>query len=249
MQLQLIRNATLRLKYNNQIFVIDPYLAPKHSYPSYANRSKNPTVELPLPASEVLAGAEMIIVSHLHTDHFDPAAQNLIPKETLIYCQPGDASKIGKIGFQHVEPIEDEVSWRGITIQRTLGLHGQGEVLDLMGNVSGFVFAAEGEPTVYWAGDTVLCEAVQTVVAAVQPDIIITHSCGAVWQNYGLILMDADQTVALCQYSPNSIVVATHMEAVDHATVSRAALRAAAEAAAISAERLRIPADGETLSF
>jgi hypothetical protein len=39
------------------------------------------------------------------------------------------------------------------------------------------------------------------------------------------------------------------MEALDHATISRAELRAAADAAGIPAARLLIPADGELLSF
>jgi hypothetical protein len=39
------------------------------------------------------------------------------------------------------------------------------------------------------------------------------------------------------------------MEVLDHATISRAELRAAAVAAGIPATRLLIPADGEKLSF
>jgi L-ascorbate metabolism protein UlaG (beta-lactamase superfamily) len=35
MRLQLIRNATLRLTYHGQLILIDPYLAPKHTLPSY----------------------------------------------------------------------------------------------------------------------------------------------------------------------------------------------------------------------
>jgi L-ascorbate metabolism protein UlaG (beta-lactamase superfamily) len=36
MQLQLIRSATLRIEYAGHTFVIDPYLAAKHSRPSFA---------------------------------------------------------------------------------------------------------------------------------------------------------------------------------------------------------------------
>jgi hypothetical protein len=39
------------------------------------------------------------------------------------------------------------------------------------------------------------------------------------------------------------------MEALDHATISRAELRAAATTAGIATERLVIPADGEELDF
>jgi hypothetical protein len=70
-----------------------------------------------------------------------------------------------------------------------------------------------------------------------------------VWGENVLIVMDAAQTVAVCRAAPNSVVVATHMDSVDHATVSRRALRAHAEASGIRADQLRIPADGETLVF
>jgi hypothetical protein len=53
----------------------------------------------------------------------------------------------------------------------------------------------------------------------------------------------------VCRAAPWSVVVATHMDAVDHATVSRASLRAFATAHGVSPEQLRIPADGETLLF
>ncbi len=53
--------------------------------------------------------------------------------------------------------------------------------------------------------------------------------------------MDAAETVAVCQSAPWATVVAVHMEALDHATVSRADLRAAAEAAGIAPTRLLIP--------
>ena len=42
-------------------------------------------------------------------------------------------------------------------------------------------------------------------------------------------------------------MIATHMEALDHATVSRQGLRRAADGAGIAATQLLIPADGETL--
>ena len=114
-------------------------------------------------------------------------------------------------------------------ITRPSGQHGIGKVLRAMGNVSGFVFEAESEPTLYWAGDIICCAEIAKVSDPVQPDIIITHSCGAGWENV-LILMNAVQTVAVCQAAPISVVIAAHMDAVDHATVSCAELRAYAKA-------------------
>lgn len=113
----------------------------------------------------------------------------------------------------------------------------------------GSALRAAGEPTIYWAGDTVLIPAVKDAIAQYRPDVIVTHSCGAVWDRETLIVMDATQTVAVCQAAPWATVVATHMETLDHATISRAELRRAARTAEIADERLRIPRDGETLIF
>lgn len=249
MEIQLIRNATLRIRYAQHLFVIDPYLAAKHTLPSYAGISPNPLVDLPCSPEEVIAEIEMSLISHLHTDHFDPAAQSLLPKTLPIYCQPGDETKIKGYGFQDVTPITDTLNWQEILITRTSGHHGVGKVLDVMGKVSGFVLQAEYEPTVYWAGDTVWTNYVQTVIEDMQPDIIITHSCGAVWGDSAPIVMDAVQTVAVCQVAPNSTVIATHMEALDHATISRDALRTYADEVGIRREKLLIPVDGEKLVF
>lgn len=249
MEIQLIRNATLRIKYAQQLFVIDPYFAAKHTLPSYTGQSPNPLVDLPCSPQQVIAGIEAVLVSHLHSDHFDSTAQTLLPKSIPLFCQPGDAHKIKALGFLNVMPIQDTVQWRQILITRTGGEHGENDVLEQMGEVSGFVFQAEQEPTVYWAGDTIYCDVVRNRIAQFQPQVIITHSCGAVWGDSAPIVMDADQTIALCQSSPASTVIATHMEALDHATVSRAALRNAANKAGIPEEHLLIPADGETLRF
>ena len=62
-------------------------------------------------------------------------------------------------------------------------------------------------------------------------------------------LRDAEQTIAVCKMAPKSIVVATHMEALDHGTVSREDLRIHAQKNGISKDQLLIPEDGQTLVF
>ncbi len=249
MQIQLIRSATLRFNYAQRTFIIDPYLAAKHTRPSFTGASPNPLVDLPCPPLEVIANIEMALISHLHSDHFDPAAQDLLPKDTPILCQEEDRIKIEAKGFHNVSPVKDSVNWQGITITRTPCQHGSGDVLKEMGNASGFVFHSENEPTVYWTGDTIWYEAVADVIRQTQPDIIITHSCGAMWGDHILIVMDATQTLAVHRAAPNSIIVATHMDSLDHATITRADLRKFTEANDLGSEKLLIPLDGEKLTF
>jgi L-ascorbate metabolism protein UlaG (beta-lactamase superfamily) len=197
----------------------------------------------------VIADIEMALISHLHSDHFDPAAQDLLPKDTPIFCQEEDKPKIESKEFHNVTPVMDTMSWQEITITRTACQHGSGEVLKDMGNASGFVFRARNEPTIYWAGDTIWYEGVADIIRQTQPDIIITHSCGAVWGEHVLIVMDAEQTLAVHRAAPNSTIIATHMDSLDHATVTRADLRAYANLHGLAPERLLIPLDGEKLTF
>lgn len=248
MKLQLIRNATLKLTYADRTILIDPYFAPRHSLPSYTGKSPNPLTDLPLSTEEILQGVELVIVSHLHSDHFDSMAKRLIPKHLPLICQPGDEAAISGEGFVDVTPLKNEIVWQGITITRCEGSHGLGPVLEKMGSVMGLMLAAPGEPVIYWAGDTVLYPPVMETVERVAPDVIVSHSCGARWDG-DLIVMDAAETIALCRAAPEATVVAVHMEALDHATVSRADLREAADTAGIGPSRLLIPADGDVIKL
>jgi L-ascorbate metabolism protein UlaG (beta-lactamase superfamily) len=249
MRLRLLRNATQRLRYAGHELLLDPYFAPKHSRPSYAGRSPNPLVDLPCSPEEIMAEAELLIVSHLHSDHYDPEAQRLLPKNLPVLCQPGDEETIRSHGFEQVTPVADTVAWQGITVTRTPGQHGTGAELADMGQVSGFVFQAPGEPTLYWAGDTILYEPVLQVIEKFRPEVIVTHSSGALWKGSGPIVMDALQTLDVCRAAPKSRVVAIHLESLDHGEVSRHDLGTQARAAGIPDERLLIPADGETLEL
>jgi L-ascorbate metabolism protein UlaG (beta-lactamase superfamily) len=259
MKLQLIRNATVVLDYGGQRILIDPYFAPKHTRPSFiasANKPPpltNPLVDLPIPPAHILEGVALVIISHLHSDHFDSVAQEMVPKDLPVLCQPEEDQAITGKGFGHVTAVETHHEWRGIGITRIAGHHGSGEVEGIMGKVSGFIFQAAGEPTLYWAGDTVLCEEVRQVVLTLQPHVIVTHSCGATWPDQKgqqqLIVMDAAQTIALCALAPASTVIATHMDSLDHATITRHELRRVALQAQIPTHQLLIPQDGERLSL
>jgi L-ascorbate metabolism protein UlaG (beta-lactamase superfamily) len=246
MQLELIRNATLKVTYGGHILLIDPYFAPRHSLPSFTGRSPNPMTELPRSIDNILQGVELVIVSHLHTDHFDAVAKERVPKTLPILCQPGDEGRIRDAGFTNVTPLAQSITWQGLTITPRQGSHGVGPVVEKMGPVIGLTLEAAGEPTVYWAGDTVLYPPVAETIREFSPDIIVTHSCGARWDS-DLIVMDDKQTLEVSRLAPEATIVATHMEALDHATVTRQDLRQTAEAGGLGPSRLLIPVDGETL--
>ena len=248
MKLRLLRNATLKLEILGKTILIDPFFAPKGSRPSFTGRALNPLVELPATPEEILNGVELVVVSHLHADHFDPVAQSLVPKHLPLICQPGDEDKIRSYGFSDVTPLADVIDWQGIRFKRREGSHGLGPVVEKMGPVMGFSITAKDEPSIYWAGDTVLYPAIGAIIANTTPEIVIIHPCGARWDG-DLITMDAKEAVATCRLAPASTVIATHMDLLDHATVSRDELRRYSIEQGVSLQQLLIPRDGETLQF
>lgn len=247
MEIQLIRNATLRITYAGKIFLVDPFLAPKFSQPTYAGKSKNPLVDLPIAIDKILDGVDYLIITHTHSDHFDPIARKVAPRNMPIICQKENQNEICELGFENVTALIDSLEFEGMKISYAPGQHGYGAVLKAMGPTMGYVLSSKNEPKVYGAGDTILTEQIKLLVKDEKPDVIVTHSCGAVWNGNSLILMDDKQTIELASIAQKSKIIAVHMESVDHATVTRKMLREAAKANGISANRLIIPNDGDKM--
>ncbi len=248
-KIQLIRNATMKLTYGGKTFLTDPMLSQKGEIRSFAGIASNPTVELPVSSADILSGIDAVLVSHLHPDHYHRASEQAVLLPKPLFCQPADAAAISKDGFGQVIPVDSTVEWEKITITRVGGKHGSDAILEKMGAVSGFVFQAPNLPTVYWAGDTVWCDEVAATIKSFKPQIIITHSGGATIPGFAPILMNAQQTIKTALSSPESTIVAIHLEALDHCTVGRKELQTAATAAGIDPARLVIPQDGETVTL
>jgi L-ascorbate metabolism protein UlaG (beta-lactamase superfamily) len=239
----------MKIDYAGQTILTDPMLSPKDAIDPFAGVARNPTVELPIPVDQILEGVDGVLVSHCHPDHYDSAASAALPKTIPVLCQTDDKLRITQDGFQTVIPIEASHVWNGITITRTGGQHGNGKILERMGNVSGFVLQAAGEPAVYWVGDSIWCTAVEEAITTFHPEVIITHSGGATIPGYDPIIMDLDQTIATAKASPKAIIVAIHMEALDHCPISRANLRRKADKELNRPSRLMIPKDSEVIAL
>ena len=250
-KIQIIRNATLKITYNGTSFLVDPMLGNQGAFESYGNIAKNPIVDLPFSKDEILDGVQAVLISHLHEDHFDATAKQILDKSLPIYCHPSHQKKIANQGFINTTAIYTAETHQQTKIHRTLGKHGSGKIAEMMGEVSGFVLQAKNEPTIYIVGDSIFNDDVKKAIDTFQPDVIFTNSGGAFIPGYesDLILMDAHETIALANYAFHSKIVAIHLEALDHCTVNRAALQRALLASSIHKNRFFIPVDGTTLTF
>ncbi len=248
LKIQLIRNAALWLEYGGITFLVDPMLSEQEAnppIPNSPNARRNPLVPLPGPVQQWLA-PDAVLVTHLHQDHWDEAAVSLLPHELPVLCQDGDEGTLSAQGFGHVSVVEDHAAknFRGVTLKRTGGRHGTGEIGELMGKVSGFVFRAEGEPVLYVAGDTIWCDEVKVALDEHKPEVIIVNAGGAQFLTGGHITMNEQDIIELCRYAPEASVIAVHMEAINHCLVTREQLAARLEQEGLLG-RVKIPADGE----
>jgi L-ascorbate metabolism protein UlaG (beta-lactamase superfamily) len=248
MKLQLIRHATIKLQYAGLGLLIDPMFSTAEANPPIINTGndrRNPLVPLPVPIAE-LVDVDAVIVTHLHPDHWDMDAVQALSKTTPIICQPGDDAVIRGQGFASVTAISETHVWGGVQFTRTGGQHGTGEIGKLMGQVSGFVLQADGEPTLYLAGDTIWCDAPRQALDRFQPDVTVVNAGGARFVEGDPITMDADDVVSVCRHAEYTNVVAVHMDAINHCLVTRTELQARLIAEGVM-EQVSILADGEWL--
>jgi L-ascorbate metabolism protein UlaG (beta-lactamase superfamily) len=248
MELGLIRHATLRVDVAGVALLVDPMLAPAGAYDpvvSTANPRRNPLVDLPVPAPQVVDGLDGVLVTHLHNDHFDPAAVELLDPRVALACQPDDEATLRGRGFTDVRPVEGAIDLSGVGVARTAGRHGTGDIGERMGPVSGFVLRAPGEPVLYVAGDTIWCDEVEQALAEHDPDVVVVNAGAARFLEGDPITMDADDVIETAR-AARGVVVAVHMEAMNHCALTRAALRDAVAAAGVE---VLIPADGERLEL
>jgi len=250
MKLQLIRHATLLLEYGGLRILVDPMLSDQGAnppIPGTPNERRNPTVGLPLPA-DAFTESDLVLVTHLHKDHWDDAAAALLPKTMPILCQPGDEGTFNDAGFAAARPVGMSTEFRNVEVSLTGGRHGTGEIGKAMGRVSGFVLQAKGEPTLYLAGDTIYCEEVEQALDGFKPEVVVVNAGGARFLAGDPITMTPEDVLSVCRKAPDATVVAVHMEAINHCVVTREHLRSAL-AATPYADRVLIPEDGEQVNY
>lgn len=258
MKLTQIRNATLKLEYAGTRFLIDPMLSEKGAWPGFPGTARshlrNPLVELPVSIEELL-DVDVIIVTHTHPDHWDDAAQQLIPKDRLIYTQnDSDAALLRSQGFTAVSVLSDINLIAGVRIVKTGGQHGSDEAYAIpevaarLGDACGLIFSHESEKTLYVAGDTVWVPQYAENLVNYAPDVVVLNIGLATVDGIGAIIMGKQDALRTLETLPSATVVASHMEAVNHCLLSRAELREFIAEHGIQ-DRVLVPADGETLSF
>ena len=260
-QVQQIRNATVKIDFAGTTFLVDPMLSAKGAFPgfpgTYRSELRNPLVDLPFSADEVLKSVEAVVVTHTHTDHWDEAAQKQIPKNMPVFVQnDADAKTIRGQGFKDVRVLKGTTTFNGVKLSKTGGQHGTDlfyadpERAQMGGSVMGVVFSAPKAKTVYVAGDTVWRPEVDQALAQHRPDVVILNTGSALVSGFEEhpIIMGKQDTLQATKSAPKAAIVAVHMDSVNHMSLSRKELREFVQDNKIQ-DRVVIPEDGEVMKF
>lgn len=231
MRLTLIRNATLLLELRGRRLLVDPMLDDAGARPPVANTPnprRNPLVPLPVPADEVVRGLDGVVITHLHSDHFDETAARLLPGSVPVFCQPEDADQLRELGLD-VRPVVDAVDWDvshrphrcPARNRRARG-----------GARAGKRLRARRPPPARRHG---LVRRGGGGDRTPPPRVAVVNGSGARFLEGDPIVMTAEEVREVAARVP--VVVVVHREAIAHCPETRAEVRAA------------VPDDGETLEF
>ena len=256
MKITQIRNATILIEFGGFRFLVDPVLADKDSYPgfpgTYNDHLRWPKVGLPMPISEII-DVDTVIVTHTHEDHLDEVAMEAIHKDMPVFAQHEDDSRlIRSAGFNDVRILTENSVLGGVSLIKVPGQHGSDKAIaaigQRLGEVCGVIFKSGDEKTLYLAGDTIWNRYVEDTLLNYSPDVVILNSGDAQIPGLGSIIMNKEDVYKVFKAAPRATLIASHMDAVNHAALTRAELRDYSAKTGMI-DRLLVPEDGKTLIF
>jgi len=255
--LQLVRNATVKVKYADTVFLVDPMFAEAEAYLGFAGTHdahlRYPRVGLPMSLEQAIE-ADAVVLTHLHADHWDSVARERLPRSIPIFVQDeADARSVRADGFSDVRVLDDAV-FEGTRLLRTGGQHGTDAHIQAagkaLGKASGVVFQRDGYSSVYIAGDTTWHPEVEAAIARHRPNVIVLNAGDARVEGLdGSIIMGRDDLARARRAAPDAVIVAVHLEAVNHATQSRVDLRRHIRTQGLDTAWTLVPEDGDAYRF
>ena len=254
MKIHQIRNATIIIEYAGKKILVDPMLSDKGALAAFIpsktwSFKRNPLYDLPISKEEIVKDVDFVFLSHLHYDHWDNAARDTLNKGVKIFVQnQTDKLKIEKSGFTNVEILTENSSFGEVKLSRTKAQHGKGYILRIAGFVCGLVLKHPAEKTLYIAADTVWYEGVQEAIDQHKPDIVVLNGGDNQFAFGGQLIMNKKDIYEVHKAVPNASIIVSHMEGVNHNTLSREELRAFVNEKNISS-RILVPEDGESYTF
>ena len=263
MKVHHLRNATMVIESKNKFILVDPMLGAKASLPPFSfirfKAKKNPLVDLPKNASELLSKITHVLITHTHTfglkalqhtDHLDQAGEQFIKKRKLpVFVGKHDEKYMRKYGFNILGTADywETVDFLDGKLTVVPALHGHGWNNKLMANGSGYFIQLPDEPSIYISGDTVLTDDVKKALKDLKPDIAVVASGTATVDMGPPILMIQEEIKDFISLAPGK-VICNHLEALNHCPTTREDVRRVTQESNFT-EKVYVPEDGECIEL
>lgn len=254
-----IGTATVLLRYAGFTILTDPNFLHQgeHVHLHYGIRSArqtNPAIEI-----EELPPIDLIVLSHMHEDHFDRVVEQKLDKNLPIITTPHAAAKLTHKGFKATQALD---TWETFTVTKgeyslcitsMPGRHGPGVINALLPPVMGSMLefqnsARQTKFRIYITGDTLVYEKLSEIPQRYPDiDLALLHLGGT--KVFGVLLtMDASQGVQAIQIIAPRTAIPIHYN--DY-TVFKSPLEdfVKAIAAAGLENKVRYLSHGETYTF
>lgn len=255
MKIHHIRNATMVIEAGDKVILVDPMLGKRGSAgpPFTMFRFKplrNPILNLPTNAMDIVNKTTHCLITHLHPDHLDKAGEEfLTTNNILVICSVKDEKALKKRGINVVQAVDywKEAEFLGGKIEGIPARHGYGFIAKPMGNVMGYYIQLASEKSIYLSSDTIYTENVHKVLEDYKPEVSVVAAGSAQLDIFQPLLMTMEDILKFAKNAPGQ-VIANHLEAVNHCPTTRTGLREAFGEIGLT-EKTFVPEDGEMMEF
>jgi L-ascorbate metabolism protein UlaG (beta-lactamase superfamily) len=214
-----IGTATVLIRFQGFTILTDPNFLHKgdHVHLGYgltAERLTNPALEF-----AELPPIDLVILSHMHEDHFDKLVQERLNKETPIATTKEAAEKLKRLGFNRTialstwDKLEVEKGDARLRLTSVPGRHGAAGVSVLLPTVMGSVLdfganATAPDYRMYISGDTLIYDDIRTIPQRFPGiDLALLHLGGTRILGVFKVTMDGDDGVQMLQIiQPNKAI-------------------------------------------
>mgnify|MGYP002777170038 CR=1 FL=1 len=216
-----VGTATVILRYAGFTILTDPNFlhAGDHIHVGYgltAKRLTNPAIEI-----EALPAIDLVVLSHMHADHFDRIAAAKLDKSLPIVTTAHACQKLKNLGFSNTHALD---TWQTLLIRKgeaalqltaMPGIHGPGPLKFALPPVMGSMFefqTAAGRTTfrLYITGDTLIHDDLKRIPQRFPKiDLALLHLGGT--KAFGILLtMDGKQGVKIMQIVAPKTAIPIH---------------------------------------
>ena len=257
---QFIGTATVLIRYRGLTIMTDPNFLHKgeHVHLGYgltSQRRTNPAIDF-----DKLPPIDLVILSHMHDDHFDKLVQEKLPRNTPIVTNKEASEALKRLGFTQRfalsvwDRLEVTKGGARVRITATPGRHGAAGLAVLLPKVMGSVLDFGAQPDapdyrMYISGDTLVYDDLKNIPQRFPGvDLALLHLGGTRILGVFKVTMDGKDGVRLMQIVQPRKAIPIHFNDYDVFKSPLADFAQEVKAAGLEQQVVYL-AHGETYTF